>query len=113
MTSESETLLSKTITYSVSFRDFSIFARIHGAEDIREESTEVLARTDWSDFVCRFSDDDDRIECDALSSRRIVRHKPPLSAVVLSVGHSVLGGSDRMPDPCDQAPLEYVPNAGI
>ena len=42
MTSESETLLSKTITYSVSFRDFSIFARIHGAEDIREESNRSI-----------------------------------------------------------------------
>ena len=97
MTSESETLLSKTITYSVSFRDFQ-FLQGYMARRIFAKNRQKY----WH-----------RIECDALSSRRIVRHKPPLSAVFLSVGHSVLGGSDRMPDPCDQAPLEYVPNAGI
>ena len=86
---------------------------MYGPQDIREESTEVWARTVWSGSVCRFSDDDDRFKREALSSRRIVRHRPPLSAIFLSVGNSVLGGSDRMPDPGDQAPVEFAPNASI
>src|SRR6267154_1872075 len=59
----------------------SIFARIHGPEDIREESTEVRICTVWRGSVCRFPDNDDCVKCDALSSRRIVRHRTPLSAV--------------------------------
>ena len=48
--------------------------------------------------MCLLSGAGDVVERESLSSRRIVRHKPPLSAVFLSVGHSVLGGRDRMPD---------------
>ena len=104
---------ANTIAYNVTFRDFQFLQGYMARRVFARNRQKYWPALLGVIFVCLLSGAGDVVERESLSSRRIVRHQHSLSAVFLFIGHCVLGGSNRMSDPCDQTPLEFTSNASI
>jgi hypothetical protein len=108
--SESEMLHANTITYNVSFRDFQ-FLQEYMARRIFAKNRKKYAPALFGVVLCAVCLTMTIVR-KALWGRLCIRYRPALPAIFLSVGNSVLGGSDRMPDPGDQTAAAVAANAG-
>jgi len=98
-----------TIAYNVTFRDFQILqgymARRIFARNRQKYGPALLCVVFCAFFLVL------AMLLNVNPYRAAIRHS--LSAVFLFIGHCVLGGSNRVSDPCDQAPLGFTSNATI